>query len=319
MAYSPSIAMLYGAVGSDLLGSAVSAAGDVNGDGYDDVIIGAPFADPNGTNSGSAWVVYGSHRLMCEELQVRTQPFALLAFCVFATGLVAGFLIDADTAPSARLWLVAASGLVVALAAAYFSAFALRGDPLLPRRLALDARRGDWTRVGAALPLWGVALGYAGLCALVARVAIASVEVPLPFDFILRVPAGALPVFLYAARDMVVLFAIGCTVRAGRTELVALIYLALAYWLLPAILTLGGAGAIGRLLAPMPWIRPDAAALILGEYADGADELFPGTRPVACACVTPGQPPPKIPMRVAFMSLPSLSGRRLQPHSLRLV
>ena len=43
----------------DVSGGSVSAAGDVNGDGYDDLIIGARGADPNGTGSGETYVVYG--------------------------------------------------------------------------------------------------------------------------------------------------------------------------------------------------------------------------------------------------------------------
>jgi hypothetical protein len=44
------------------VGYSVAAAGDVNGDGYGDIIIGAPWAQPAalGTPAGSAWVVYGS-------------------------------------------------------------------------------------------------------------------------------------------------------------------------------------------------------------------------------------------------------------------
>lgn len=41
------------------LGYSVSSAGDINGDGIDDLIIGAPYADPNGNNSGSTFVIYG--------------------------------------------------------------------------------------------------------------------------------------------------------------------------------------------------------------------------------------------------------------------
>ena len=45
----------------DFSGGSVSSAGDVNGDGIDDLIIGADRADPNGNeNAGESYVVFGS-------------------------------------------------------------------------------------------------------------------------------------------------------------------------------------------------------------------------------------------------------------------
>ncbi|MBD2531319.1 FG-GAP repeat protein [Nostoc flagelliforme FACHB-838] len=44
----------------DILGNSVSSAGDINGDGIDDLIIGAPGADLNGDYSGQSYVVFGS-------------------------------------------------------------------------------------------------------------------------------------------------------------------------------------------------------------------------------------------------------------------
>jgi len=41
------------------LGWSVSGAGDVNGDGFDDLIVGARGDDPNGERSGASFVVFG--------------------------------------------------------------------------------------------------------------------------------------------------------------------------------------------------------------------------------------------------------------------
>ncbi|VVM18272.1 hypothetical protein BSPWISOXPB_3039 [uncultured Gammaproteobacteria bacterium] len=42
---------------NDYSGDSVSSAGDVNGDGLDDLIVGAVYADPNGNSSGKSYVV----------------------------------------------------------------------------------------------------------------------------------------------------------------------------------------------------------------------------------------------------------------------
>ncbi len=52
--------VINGEAASDSSGYSVSAAGDINGDGIDDLIIGADGAGPNGNVSGRSYVVFGS-------------------------------------------------------------------------------------------------------------------------------------------------------------------------------------------------------------------------------------------------------------------
>ncbi len=52
-----------GSTRGDHSGESVSSAGDVNGDGFDDLIIGARCADPNGnTDAGESYVVFGAQK-----------------------------------------------------------------------------------------------------------------------------------------------------------------------------------------------------------------------------------------------------------------
>ena len=86
-----------GAAANDRSGWFVAGAGDVNNDGFDDVIIGAPRADNNAlTDSGSAYVVYGS--------ATPTTPVDL------ANLGSAGFRIDGAAANDLNGWSVAGAG-----------------------------------------------------------------------------------------------------------------------------------------------------------------------------------------------------------------
>ncbi len=52
---------IIGIAEDDRVGDAVSTAGDINADGLDDMIIGVRLANPNGNNSGAAYIVYGNN------------------------------------------------------------------------------------------------------------------------------------------------------------------------------------------------------------------------------------------------------------------
>jgi len=62
--------VINGVSAGDNSGTSVSAAGDINVDGMDDLIIGAPLADPNGDGSGASYVVFGSDQAWASSLNL---------------------------------------------------------------------------------------------------------------------------------------------------------------------------------------------------------------------------------------------------------
>ena len=71
-----------GSASGDLFGSAISAAGDFNGDGKDDFIVGAPYKNAPGIDSGAAFVIYGGN----------SGPSNNLANALMLSGEIAGDL-----------------------------------------------------------------------------------------------------------------------------------------------------------------------------------------------------------------------------------
>lgn len=55
---------IHGVSSYDFVGASVAGPGDVNNDGFDDVLIGGSGADPNGDLSGAAYVVYGGSAMI---------------------------------------------------------------------------------------------------------------------------------------------------------------------------------------------------------------------------------------------------------------
>jgi hypothetical protein len=55
--------ILQGEADNDQFGSSIAAAGDVNGDGFDDLIIGAFNNDQAGANAGKAYIYYGAEEM----------------------------------------------------------------------------------------------------------------------------------------------------------------------------------------------------------------------------------------------------------------
>ena len=65
---------LSGVVAGDVSGRSVSAAGDINGDGVADLIIGAVWPDPNGFQSGASYAVFGKDTATAGNFPANLEP-----------------------------------------------------------------------------------------------------------------------------------------------------------------------------------------------------------------------------------------------------
>lgn len=90
--------VLRGVAASDALGSSIKAAGDVNGDGIDDIIVGAHLNDAGGISAGAAYVVFG-----------RTTGFGASVNLATLTSTT-GFVIQGDAAGDEAGYTVSGAG-----------------------------------------------------------------------------------------------------------------------------------------------------------------------------------------------------------------
>ena len=120
---------------SAFFGISVASAGDVNGDGYGDVVVGAAYLDHGSTNEGQAYVYFGSSGGLSSSAgwtAESDESDGRLGFCVAPAGDVNGdgfgdVLVGAENANGkARVYLGSASGL--AAGASWTSVSTMPGD-----------------------------------------------------------------------------------------------------------------------------------------------------------------------------------------------
>ncbi|MCP2671093.1 hypothetical protein NHF40_09180 [Maricaulaceae bacterium EIL42A08] len=133
--------IIQGDEAQDAAGVSVSSAGDVNGDGYDDLIVGAYLGDDDGSNAGEAYVVFGSAAGFGVDVSGRQ--------VIDLTSLSAaeGFIIQGDAAGDEAGWSVSSAGDV-------------NGDGY--DDLIVGAYRGDdgGSGAGEAYVVFGSAIGF---------------------------------------------------------------------------------------------------------------------------------------------------------------
>ena len=86
---------IYGANSQDNFGFSISKAGDVNSDGFDDIVVGSPIASPNAkTNSGIAYVIFGKNNSQTIDLSLALDQKKVLQIFGASAGDYLGYSVS---------------------------------------------------------------------------------------------------------------------------------------------------------------------------------------------------------------------------------
>jgi hypothetical protein len=215
---------------------------------------------------GAIWCIVGAYRLMRTELQYRSLPWVWTLFLVFVLAIGAQSTIGPLALPFIAFVLLT-----------YLSFFADNRDPVRYRWALQAVSERKWFEVVSAIPWWLISYLFAGALAvaIVLQLDIAAAETaddaaPAVRMFALalqRLPASLTLVMLFMLRDLLVMLWFSCSPWRAKADVAGVIYLALVYWPLAAILWVTG----GQHLLPV--VVPIATGVPGVDFAPIAIEL----------------------------------------------
>jgi hypothetical protein len=216
-----------------------------------------------------AWAVVGAYRLMRNELQYRSQPWIWTLFLVFCVVLVAGF------PPSPHLGFA----FVALVVLTYGAFFADNRDPVRYRWALQAVRDRNWPEAFSSIPWWLISYVFAAVVGIIVALSLpANIDVgfiredaPPAFKMAMMIPqhlsTSLVLVLLFLLRDLLVMLWFSCSPWRAKADVAGIIYLALAYWPLAAILWVAG----GQHLLPV--VVPIATGNIGTDFVPIAIEL----------------------------------------------
>ena len=226
------------------------------------------------------WGVVGAWRTMAAALQIPLRAWAWPLFLVTGAAWIAGFVTQTLTAEPMARRLHLAFGF--AWCATWVAALVDSKSPVRLRQWAAELSRGDLGRLISHTPSWAVGMPVVVAAAVgVALVSPKPIAVPVPADSVsflgplFRAAVANNPVWLtvtglllFLVRDIGVMYWAGLVGRGRRVP--ALLYLAILYVLIPAVLVATSQSHWAAAFVPLPFAdgAGDAALwLLIAEAA----------------------------------------------------
>lgn len=203
----------------------------------------------------AAWAVLGAYRSMCTALEIRTRPWALPAFILFAAVWLGGFLKQGGFGRLEGAFAVLLCAVALSAAFSYGLLVAEPGGSSAWQRLRVRLRARLFGRVLEEAPLWLVAVitGLVmGVAALFTSSGNGSTSSLLP-----------LAAMLFVVRDAAIFQFFAFARQPRRAEAAALFYLAVLYGLLPGLLFAIKAPQLAHIVLPLGFTDTGVATIIM--------------------------------------------------------
>ncbi|MGZ8219427.1 ABC transporter permease [Methylomagnum sp.] len=207
------------------------------------------------------WVGVGCYRLMAQELRIRSLPWVWLAFALFLSGFLAGFLApELGAGPSFCL-----VGFLAGLGLTYVGLLSESNEPMRYKRLLAYATQSAWQRFGEELPPWCVSLALATLFGL----ALSALGWPKPVGVGDGWRLYPLPLLLLAFRDVGVFLGFSFGNNPQRALMSTVLVLGLLYGVIPGIIEELGWTWLEAIVFPL-----GAGSVVIGLVCAGAQALM---------------------------------------------
>ncbi len=209
------------------------------------------------------WTLLAIYRVMREELQIAGGPWVWLGFLLFIMVYFSGFIPKNPLDPGSMPYLTRQLILswAIAMSATYLLAFSESKDPVIFRRLQRTAGRGEIRKFFQALPLWLTTLVVVLL--LTAVITLLPITLKTLTGFLLHRPDvifhfkwTILAMVLFLVRDLGILLVLNLGRFRNRADMAAILYFAVLYGLIPALIHDTGLEVMLPAFVPLPGADP---------------------------------------------------------------
>jgi len=176
------------------------------------------------------WAVVAAYRLMRLELQVKNMPIYWTLFVIFFAFYCAGFFAPIEHAYISKRLI---AGYTVIALMTYLMMFSDTKDPMLFRRLFFNLSNKNYRKVFESIPAWFVTFVLLFIMMIIlvwhSNQSFRFVDVNINFRFYV------IATFLFAIRDIALILFFNFTIKRGKADMTAFLYLMLLYGLLPIL------------------------------------------------------------------------------------